>query len=242
MPSSVPSIPTLSGAGATIPRLGLGTWQLRGEVCQRIVAAALRIRYTQIDTAQGYGNEEAVGGGIAASGLARERLFITTKVQPERMGDGDLQRSVEEGLRKLRVSQVDLLLLHWPNPVSPLAVSIRALNSVKRDGLGRHIGLSNFTGPLLAEAWRLTTEPFAAEQIEYHPFLDQARMREALRRGSGCGAARPGHCRLLAACRHAAAEPVVNRNRWFADAGIHAFLAVVCLLILVPIYWIVSTS
>ena len=182
MPSSVPSIPTLDGVGASaIPRLGLGTWQLRGETCERIVDAALRIGYTHVDTAQGYGNEEAVGAGISASGIVRERLFITTKVQPQRMGDGDLQRSVEESLRKLGVSQVDLLLLHWPNPAIPLAESIRALNSVKRDGLARHIGLSNFTSALLVEAWRLTTEPFAAEQIEYHPYLGQALMHEALR-------------------------------------------------------------
>ena len=122
-----------------------------------------------------------MGAGISASGIVRERLFITTKVQPQRMGDGDLQRSVEESLRKLGVSQVDLLLLHWPNPAIPLAESIRALNSVKRDGLARHIGLSNFTSALLVEAWRLTTEPFAAEQIEYHPYLGQALMYEALR-------------------------------------------------------------
>ena len=75
-----------------------------------------------------------MGAGIAASGVARERLFITTKVQPQRMGDGDLQRSVEESLRKLRVSQVDLLLLHWPNPAIPLAESVRALNASSATG------------------------------------------------------------------------------------------------------------
>jgi diketogulonate reductase-like aldo/keto reductase len=88
---------------------------------------------------------------------------------------------VEESLRKLRVSQVDLLLLHWPNPLIPLAESIRALNQVKRDGLAKHIGLSNFTTAKLAEAWQLTTEPLAAEQIEYHPYLEQTKMLAALR-------------------------------------------------------------
>ena len=101
MPLSAPRIPTLDANGATVPRLGLGTWQLRGEVCERTVAAALRLGYTHVDTAQGYGNEEAVGAGIAASGVPRERLFLTTKVRPDRMGDGDLQRSVEESLLKL---------------------------------------------------------------------------------------------------------------------------------------------
>ena len=122
-----------------------------------------------------------MGAGIAASGVGRERVFITTKVRPDRMGEGDLQRSVEESLRKLQVSQVDLLLLHWPNPAIPLAESVRALNEVKRSGMTRHIGLSNFTSAMLAEAWRLTAEPFAAEQIEYHPYLDQTTMRAALR-------------------------------------------------------------
>ena len=111
----------------------------------------------------------------------RERLFITTKVRPNRLGNGDLQRSVEESLLKLGVTQVDLLLLHWPNTAIPLAGSIRALNEVKRDGLVRHIGLSNFTSGLLEEAWRLTREPLVAEQIEYHPYLDQTGMRSALR-------------------------------------------------------------
>lgn len=181
MSSSAPPIPTLDANGAAIPRLGLGTWQLRDEVCERTVAAALRLGYTHVDTAQGYGNEEAVGAGIAASGVPRERLFVTTKVRPDRLGDGDLQRSVEESLQKLGVAQVDLLLLHWPNPAIPLAGSVRALNAVKRDGLVRHIGLSNFTSGLLEEAWRLTREPLVAEQIEYHPYLDQTRMRGALR-------------------------------------------------------------
>lgn len=167
--------------GAVIPKLGLGTWQLRGESCARIVSEALRLGYTHVDTAQGYGNEEAVGDGLAASGVSRESVFVTTKVQPQRMADGDLQRSVDESLRKLRVDRIDLLLLHWPNPKIPLSETIRALNEVKRDGRVSHIGLSNFTTRLLDEAWALTREPFVAEQIEYHPYLDQTKMLAALR-------------------------------------------------------------
>lgn len=175
-----------TGDGAVIPRIGLGTWQLRGEACARIVAEALRLGYTHVDTAQGYGNEAAVGEGLAASGVRRDAVFVTTKVRTDYLGEGDLQRSVDESLTKLRLEQIDLLLLHWPNPEIPLADSIRALNAVKRDGRVRHIGLSNFTTRLLDEAWRLTSEPFAAEQIEYHPYLDQTRMLAALRaRGMG---------------------------------------------------------
>jgi 2,5-diketo-D-gluconate reductase B len=174
-------VTTVEAAGARIPAIGLGTWQLRGETCTQMVEAALRGGYSHVDTAQGYGNEEFVGAGMSSSGVARHKVFLTTKIRTDRMADGELQRSVEESLRKLRVDQVDLLLLHWPNPLIPLADSIRALNQVKRDGLAKHIGLSNFTTAKLDEAWRLTKEPFAAEQIEYHPYLEQTKMLAALR-------------------------------------------------------------
>jgi diketogulonate reductase-like aldo/keto reductase len=174
------AIPAAAAQGAAIPKIGLGTWQLRGEQCARIVERAIRLGYTHVDTAQGYANEAAVGDGLAASGAPRDSIFITTKVQPQLMGEGDLQRSVGDSLRKLRIEQIDLLLLHWPNPEIPLADSMRALNQVKREGLVRHIGVSNFTSAMLENAWRLTTEPLAAEQIEYHPFLDQTKMRAAL--------------------------------------------------------------
>ena len=172
----------VQAAGAVIPKIGLGTWELRGEPCSEIVSAALRKGYVHIDTAQGYANEEFVGAGLKASGVPRERVFITTKVRPDRLADGDLQRSVDESLSKLDVAAIDLLLIHWPNSAISLEGTIRALNAVKRDGRTRHIGLSNFTSRLLDEAWRLTEEPFAAEQIEYHPYLDQTKMLAALRR------------------------------------------------------------
>jgi 2,5-diketo-D-gluconate reductase B len=174
--------PFVRAAGAAIPRLGLGTWQLRDEACARIVQEALRLGYQHIDTAQGYANESAVGEGIVAAGVDRANVFVTTKVRPDWIGYGDLQRSVHESLEKLRIDAIDLLLLHWPNPEIPLADSIRALNEVKRDGLARHIGLSNFPTALLEQAWQLTEEPLAAEQIEYHPYLNQDVMIDALRR------------------------------------------------------------
>lgn len=173
-------VPVARVAGAAIPRIGLGTWQLRGDTCIEIVHEALRRGYAHIDTAQGYRNEAEVGEGIASAGVARDRIFVTTKVMPSNMGAGDLERSVEESLRKLRLERVDLLLLHWPNPEIPLRETMPALNAVKRSGLTSHIGLSNFTLALLDEAWRLTSEPLAAEQIELHPYLDQSRMRAAL--------------------------------------------------------------
>ncbi len=173
-------VPVVRVFGAAIPRIGLGTWQLRGEACSGIVAEALRLGYTHIDTAQGYRNEGEVGEGIEASGVPRDGIFVTTKVMPPNMRAGDLERSVEKSLRKLRVDAIDLLLLHWPNPEVPLEETIPALNAVKRAGLTRHIGLSNFTIALLEKAWRLTSEPFAAEQVELHPYLDQTKIRAAI--------------------------------------------------------------
>ena len=173
--------PLVAAGDAMIPQVGLGTFRLEGEACSELVATALRLGYRHVDTAQGYGNEAAVGEGIATSGVPRDEVFVTTKVQPQLIGDGDLQRSVEESLVRLRSSAIDLLLLHWPNPAIPLAESIRALNEVKRRGLVRHIGLSNFTAARLDEAWRLTKEPLVAEQIEYHPYLEQRTMLRALR-------------------------------------------------------------
>src|SRR5579862_2336165 len=94
-----PDRTTVAAGDARIPALGCGTWQLRGRVCAEIVAEALRLGFRHIDTAQGYGNEAAVGDGIKASGVPRDLVFVTTKVMPNLMSDGPLQRSVEDSLR-----------------------------------------------------------------------------------------------------------------------------------------------
>ena len=128
-----------------IPAVGCGTWEVRGDTCAKIVAEALRVGYRHIDTAQGYDNEEAVGEGLRASGIPRSDVFVTTKVRPHLVAEGDLQRSAEENLRKLQVDAVDLLLIHWPNPGVPVREMMSALSDAKRRGLTRHIGVSNFT-------------------------------------------------------------------------------------------------
>jgi 2,5-diketo-D-gluconate reductase B len=179
--SASQAVPVVTAAGVDIPRLGFGTWPMKGETCARIVREGLGVGYRHIDTAQGYRNEAEVGEGLVASGVPREEVFITTKVMPDNLGAGTLQRSVEESLQKLGVERIDLLLVHWPNPRIPLEETIPALNEVKRNGLVRAIGLSNFTIALLERAWSLTKEPFAAEQIEFHPFLDQRKIAAAIR-------------------------------------------------------------
>jgi diketogulonate reductase-like aldo/keto reductase len=177
--------------GAEIPAIGLGTWQLRGEECAAAVKSAIEAGYRHVDTAAMYGNEEAVGEGLRASGVARDEVFVTTKVWPEDLAPADLRRSAEASLKRLGLSQVDLLLIHWPNAAIPLAGTIRALCEAKRAGLSRHIGVANFTVRLLDEAVSLADEPIVANQCEYHPYLDQSLVRAECRKH---GAAFVSYC------------------------------------------------
>jgi diketogulonate reductase-like aldo/keto reductase len=168
--------------GARIPLIGLGTWDVRGRTCARIVEQAIRLGYRHIDTAQMYDNEREVGEGVRASGVKRDEVFVTTKIWPTHFSPPELARTAKECLVRLRLSEVDLLLLHWPNPNVPLSETIGALCKIKREGLARHIGVSNFTVALVDEAVRLATEPLACNQIEVHPFLDQTKVIDACRR------------------------------------------------------------
>ena len=168
--------------GARIPIIGLGTWELRGSTCARIVEQALRLGYRHVDTARMYGNEREVGEGLRAAGVPRKEAFVTTKVWPTDFAPRDLERSAKDSLKELRLSEVDLLLLHWPNPSVPLADTLGALCKVKQMGLARHIGVSNFTVTLIEQATRLAAEPLITNQIEYHPYLDQSKVIAACRR------------------------------------------------------------
>jgi 2,5-diketo-D-gluconate reductase B len=168
--------------GARIPAIGLGTWQLRGRTCARIVEQALRLGYRHIDTAQMYDNEREVGEGLRASGVKRDDVFITTKVWTTHFRRNDLERSVKESLARLRLTEIDLLLLHWPNPQVPLAETMGALAHAKQLGLARNIGISNFTIGLIEKAVAACAEPLACDQVEYHPYLDQAKVKAACAR------------------------------------------------------------
>ena len=179
--STIGPVPTIAANGAKIPLLGLGTWDLRGRTCARMVEQALRLGYPHIDTAEMYDNEREVGEGLRASGVRRDSVFITTKIWPSHFKARDLERTARECLERLRLSEVDMLLLHWPNPQVPLAETIGALCKVKREGLARHIGVSNFTVALIEEALKASTEPLVCDQVEYHPFLDQSKLIAATR-------------------------------------------------------------
>ncbi|WP_271553221.1 aldo/keto reductase [Bradyrhizobium sp. CCBAU 45394] len=164
-----------------MPRIGLGTWKLEGDDAISAVLAALEAGYEHIDTASRYGNEEAIGKAIARAGIARSQLFLTSKVwwtdlEPERVL-ASVQRSVEY----LGCEYLDLLLVHWPNPAVELSKTLSTMAEAKAMGLIRNIGLSNFPSRTLLEAVQLSSEPIAALQCEYHPFLDQSKLMSICR-------------------------------------------------------------
>jgi diketogulonate reductase-like aldo/keto reductase len=172
----------LDAKGAHIPILGLGTWTLKGRDCVRLVEQAIRLGYRHIDTAQMYGNEREVGEGVRASGIKRDEIFVVTKVAPDNLAPKLLERSVKDSVAALQLGKIDLLLLHWPNKGVPLKETIDALAGARRDGLVRHIGVSNYTVALIDEASRLSGDSLVCNQIEYHPFLDQTKVIAACRR------------------------------------------------------------
>lgn len=171
--------------GAKIPAIGLGTMTLMDAVCVEAVETAIRLGYRHIDTAERYRNETKVGEGLRrglrAAGLAREEVFVTTKVFHDRLAAADFERSLEQSLRDLELSWVDLLLIHWPNPKVPLKETLDVLCKAKRDGRAKHVGVANFTTSLLQNAVKLASEPLVTNQIEVHPFIDQDKVLAACR-------------------------------------------------------------
>lgn len=172
---------TIKGNGAEIPVLGFGTWELKGDTARGMTAKAIQIGYRHIDTAQAYENEAEVGAGIADSGVARDEIFVTTKVWRDQFHDGDLQTSLKASLDRLKLDHVDLALLHWPVPEVPIQETMEALNAAREDGLTRNIGLSNFTVELMKKAVKTCPGPVANNQIEHHVYLDQSKVIEAAR-------------------------------------------------------------
>ena len=170
--------------GAQIPAIGLGTFRLTGASAVQSIAGALSLGYRHIDTAAMYENEAEVGEGLRASGVARDQVFITTKVWTTNIAKGDLQASAQASLARLKLDQVDLLLIHWPNKDIALAESIEALCDAKSRGYARNIGVANFPAAMLDDAVRLAAshgEKIATNQCEYHPRLSQAKVLEACR-------------------------------------------------------------
>ena len=171
---------TVKTADIEIPALGFGTYQLEPADARRMVAEALRIGYRHVDTAFIYKNEEGVGQGIADSGVARDDVFLTTKIWVTNFRDGDLQRQAEESAERL--GQVpDLLLLHWPKPDPAMEETIKALNDARARGFAKNIGLSNFPSALFRKAFDLSEAPLVTNQVEYHPYLSQKTLIDTAR-------------------------------------------------------------
>jgi diketogulonate reductase-like aldo/keto reductase len=173
--------PAFSAHDATIPALGFGTSPMTGGLDPGTVVAALQAGYRHIDTAWKYGTERAVGEAMRTSGVPRSEVFLTTKVSHEYLRADDFAKSVDESLERLKVDYVDMLLVHWPNPEIPLRETMPALAKAKQQGLARHIGVANFNIALLDQALKLCPEPLVALQAEYHPYLDQTRLLDAVR-------------------------------------------------------------
>jgi 2,5-diketo-D-gluconate reductase B len=158
----------------TIPQLGLGTFRLQGRQAIDAVANGLALGYRHIDTAQIYGNEAEVGEALAASGVARDEVFVTTKIWTAHLAGDRLIASLKGSLHKLRLERLDLTLIHWPSPQDavPVAESMQALLEARAQGLTAAIGVSNFTKALLAQAIdAVGADNIATNQVELHPFL-----------------------------------------------------------------------
>jgi 2,5-diketo-D-gluconate reductase A len=177
MPSA--AIPTVElHDGVEIPQLGFGVFQVPAEITQKVVEEALAAGYRHIDTAAAYRNEEGVGAAIAATGIPRGELFVTTKLWNSEQGYDSTRRAFEASLERLRLDQVDLYLIHWPMPTEDRYLDTwRAFEGLRGEGGTRSIGVSNFR---VEELERLHAEAElqpTVNQIELHPRLQQPELR-----------------------------------------------------------------
>ena len=167
--------------GVEIPQFGFGVFQVPPDETAETVRAAFDAGYRHIDTAQMYQNEEGVGQAIAASGLSRDELFITTKLNNDSHGYDSAQRAIDESLKKLGVEYVDLFLIHWPRPQENRYVETwKAFEKIASNGKARSIGVSNFTVAHLERLAAETGTVPAVDQIELHPRLVQRQLRNYL--------------------------------------------------------------
>ncbi|MGW5096418.1 aldo/keto reductase [Streptomyces nodosus] len=177
MSSKVP--PIILNNGVEMPQLGFGVWQVPDAEAERAVATALEAGYRSIDTAAIYGNEEGVGRAVSASGIARQDLFITTKLWNSDQGYDSTMRAFDASLEKLGLEYVDLYLIHWPVPSrGDFVETYQAFEKIYADGRAKAIGVSNFLPEHLETLIAQTSVIPAVNQIELHPHLQQLAARE----------------------------------------------------------------
>lgn len=171
--------PTLAlNDGRSIPQLGFGTYLIPDDAAEGAVREAIIAGYRSIDTAAIYGNEAGVGRGIRAAGVAREDLFVTTKLWNDRQSHDDALKACDESLAKLGLDHVDLYLIHWPSPRRGTYVSAwKALVELQKRGKAKSIGVSNFTQEHLERVIGETGVVPAVNQIELHPHFQQRALR-----------------------------------------------------------------
>src|SRR6202790_4298870 len=170
----------LQTQGISLPRLGLGTFRLQGDPCRAAVESALALGYRHIDTAEMYGNEEAIGAAIAPAGIKREDLHVTTKRWQKNPPPDAIRRAFDASLKKLRLDHVDLYLVHWPSKNMNLPAMFETLMQLKAEGRTRAIGVANFNIALLKTVVEEIRAPIACNQVEYHVMLDQTPLRKYL--------------------------------------------------------------
>lgn len=175
--SSIPTLPLLDGR--RIPQFGLGVWQTPAEETARVVGEAFKLGYRHIDTAAIYQNEEGVGRAIAESGLARDELFITTKLWNADQGHDSTLKALDRSLSKLGLDYVDLYLIHWPCPEDGKFVDTwKAMIQAQAEGKVRSIGVSNFRVADIEHLLAETGVMPVVNQIELHPLLQQSALRD----------------------------------------------------------------
>ncbi|NLA35482.1 MAG: aldo/keto reductase [Actinobacteria bacterium] len=227
MPSTVPSVAL--NDGSTIPQLGFGVFLVDDADAQSAVAEALRVGYRSIDTAAVYRNEAGVGRALAESDIPRDELFITTKLWNAQQGYDSTLAAAEKSLGRLGLDHVDLYLIHWPVPSADRYVDTwRAFIELKRRGLVRSLGVSNFNEAHLTRIVDETGETPVINQIERHPFLQQPHLNPIHQEydiaieawsplGRGNGVLEDTTIERIAAAHGKTAAQVVLR--WHLDTG-----------------------
>jgi diketogulonate reductase-like aldo/keto reductase len=162
--------------GERVPKIGLGTWNMRGDLCYRATLSALELGYRHIDTAEMYRNEAEVGRAIADSGVDRSEIFLTSKVSASHLRHDGVLKAAESSLERLGLDTIDLYLVHWPSSQIPIEETMGGMNELVNKGNVRRIGVSNFSISQLQEAEAASPTRIFTNQIEYFVGRSEAAM------------------------------------------------------------------